>query len=82
MYCVAMRRDVHEMVGPLDEAYGIGLFEDDDYSMRVRGHGFRVACAEDAYVHHVGQVTFSSLAGRTMTTSGDAIRRTSNTSSE
>ncbi len=58
MYCVAARRDVLERVGPLDEAYGIGMFEDDDLAVRMRGAGLRVCCAEDAYVHHVGQGAF------------------------
>jgi len=62
MYCVAMRRDVFEAVGPLDESFGMGLFEDDDYSHRVRLAGFRVVCAEAAFVHHAGQAAFSRIA--------------------
>jgi GT2 family glycosyltransferase len=61
MYCVAMRRDVYERVGPLDEQFMVGMFEDDDYSHRVRLAGFRVVCAEDAFVHHIGQASFSKL---------------------
>lgn len=61
MYCVALRRDVLETVGLLDEAFGIGLFEDDDYSSRVRDAGYRVVCGESAYVHHEGQASFSQL---------------------
>jgi GT2 family glycosyltransferase len=61
MFCVAMRREVYATVGALDEAYGIGLFEDDDYAERVRAAGWRVVCARDAFVHHVGQATFRSL---------------------
>ena len=63
MYCLAMRREVFEKVGPLDAAFGIGMFEDDDYSLRVREAGLRVACAENAYVHHVGQASFAKLSG-------------------
>ena len=62
MYCVAMHRHVWEQVGPLDEAYGIGMFEDDDYAVRMRQAGLRVVCAEDAYVHHVGQGAFAKLS--------------------
>jgi GT2 family glycosyltransferase len=62
MYCVASRRAVLDDVGPLDEAYGIGMFEDDDFAVRMRGKGYRVACAEDAYVHHVGQGAFRKLS--------------------
>jgi GT2 family glycosyltransferase/glycosyltransferase involved in cell wall biosynthesis len=61
MYCVGMRRDVHERIGPLDEAFGIGMFEDDDYSHRARLAGFRVVCMEDVFVHHFGQASFSKL---------------------
>lgn len=61
MFCVALRREVFESIGPLDEAFGIGLFEDDDYSRRIQAKGLRTCCAEDAFVHHVGQAAFAPL---------------------
>jgi GT2 family glycosyltransferase len=61
MYCVAMRRDVWESIGPLDEAYGLGLFEDDDYSNRIRQAGLKVVCTRESYVHHFGQASFKKL---------------------
>jgi GT2 family glycosyltransferase/glycosyltransferase involved in cell wall biosynthesis len=64
MYCVAMRRDTWERVGPLDEQFGIGMFEDDDYARRVLAEGLRVACAADVFVHHVGQAAFKILIER------------------
>lgn len=61
MFCVAMTRATYETVGPLDEGFGVGTLEDDDYSQRVRQAGLRVVCAEDVFVHHFSQATFSQL---------------------
>ena len=61
MFCTAMRRDVFDRIGYLDEQFEMGLFEDDDYSMRIRDAGYRVVLAEDAFIHHFGEGTFGSL---------------------
>ncbi|MBI4320004.1 MAG: glycosyltransferase [Chloroflexi bacterium] len=62
MHCVAFRRSVFEQVGYIDERFEVGMFEDDDYSRRVRLAGYRVVCAEDAFVHHFGKATFKTLS--------------------
>ena len=61
MFCVAIKREVLDEVGLLDENYKVGMFEDDDYSMALKRKGYKVACAEDVFIHHYGRVSFKKL---------------------
>ena len=61
MFCVALRRETYERLGPLDEQFGIGMFEDDDYSHRIKAAGLRVVCVADVFIHHFGQAAFKQL---------------------
>lgn len=64
-FCVMLRRSLFEQVGPLDEAFGIGFFEDDDYCRRVEQAGYTVACADDVFVHHNLSASFNKLKQET-----------------
>lgn len=60
-FCVMMHRRVFDVVGPLDEEFGLGFFEDDDYCRRVENAGLKIVCAEDVFVHHHLSASFSKL---------------------
>lgn len=60
-FCVAMPRAVFEAVGPLDERFGLGMFEDDDYNRRLRAAGFQIKLARDTYIHHWQCAAFKIL---------------------
>jgi len=61
MFCVAMRRSAWTEIGPLDERFAVGMFEDDDYSRRTHDRGYAIACARDSFVHHRGRGSFATL---------------------
>lgn len=63
MFCVAMRRTVFDKVGFLDERFGIGMFEDDDYALRIKNAGYRLLCARDSFVHHWMKASFRKMPG-------------------
>jgi GT2 family glycosyltransferase len=60
-FCVMLAKEIWQKLGDLDEAFGIGTFEDDDYCLRARRTGLRVLCVEDCFVHHFGQGSFDQL---------------------
>jgi GT2 family glycosyltransferase/glycosyltransferase involved in cell wall biosynthesis len=60
-FCVVIRHLVFIDTGLLDERFGLGMFEDDDYAMRLRQKGYRVICAEDVYIHHWGGSSFLKM---------------------
>lgn len=57
-FCLLIRREVINAIGGMDERFGIGNFEDDDYCRRARLAGYRTVVAADSFVHHFGSRTF------------------------
>lgn len=62
-FAVMMPRSTFQRVGPLDEAFGLGFFEDDDYCRRVEEAGLSCAFAEDVFIHHHLSASFKQLPG-------------------
>jgi GT2 family glycosyltransferase/glycosyltransferase involved in cell wall biosynthesis len=60
-FCVAIRREVIEGIGYLDENFGVGMFEDDDFCERVKNHGYKLAIVEDCFIYHKGSISFKKL---------------------
>jgi tetratricopeptide (TPR) repeat protein len=57
-FCMLIKRSVIDKIGGLDDRFGIGNFEDDDFSLRAALAGFESWMAEDCFVHHFGSRTF------------------------
>ncbi|MBU0756008.1 MAG: glycosyltransferase [Planctomycetes bacterium] len=65
LFCAAMRRKTFEEIGSLDEAFNVGFFEDDDFCNRLRKAGYKIAIAEDVFVHHHLSASFNDLGQKT-----------------
>ena len=59
-FCVAVRRAVWQQLGGLDRIFGLGYYEDFDFSLRLRRAGWQQAIAEDVFVAHVGSASFGA----------------------
>jgi GT2 family glycosyltransferase/2-polyprenyl-3-methyl-5-hydroxy-6-metoxy-1,4-benzoquinol methylase/tetratricopeptide (TPR) repeat protein len=59
-FCLLVRRAVIDQIGLLDERFGLGCFEDDDFCRRALAAGWTAVIARDAYVHHYGGLTFKA----------------------
>ena len=60
-FCLLFRQALVQEIGLLDERFGLGTYEDDDFCRRACQAGYRAVHAEDAFVHHFGEVTFRGL---------------------
>lgn len=58
-FCMAMRRDVIDEVGPFDEGYPLFYWEDIDYALRIRKAGYDIAIVSETCYHH-GSATVRS----------------------
>jgi GT2 family glycosyltransferase len=59
-FCLCLDRRVIDEVGGFDPAYGIGNYEDDDLSLRMRGAGWGIFVCDDVFIHHYGSVSFKA----------------------
>lgn len=57
-FLVMLRRKLVEQIGGFDPLFGVGNFEDDDYSLRAMLAGYKLVVADDVFVHHYGSMSF------------------------
>jgi GT2 family glycosyltransferase len=60
-FCMLIKRGLIEKIGPFDEIYGMGNFEDTDFSRRAARAGYRVVRAVGSYVYHREGSSFRHL---------------------
>ncbi len=57
-FCMLFKRALVERIGMLDESFGTGNFEDDDFCLRAALAGYQNYIAGDVFVHHYGSRSF------------------------
>lgn len=63
-FCTLFRVSAINKVGLLDEDFGVGLGDDDEYCFRLRKAGYYFALAKGVFVFHNHRTTFNKLYGK------------------
>lgn len=79
-FSMLIRKAILDKLGGLDERMGIGTFEDDDLSLRLVANGYKLLIAKDAFIHHIGNVSFKGAGG--YATTDDSNQRVVSTTFE
>jgi GT2 family glycosyltransferase len=56
--CFVFHRGLMDKIGFLDERFSPGHYEDDDFCLRARLHGFSLLVCHDALIYHEGSASF------------------------
>ena len=59
-FCLLIKSEVCAKVGPLDESFNPGNYEDNDYCLRIMQAGYRLLLCRDTFIHHYGSRSFKA----------------------
>ncbi|WDP89413.1 MAG: glycosyltransferase family 2 protein [Desulfobacter sp.] len=62
--CVAIKKNIYTQLGGLDESFGLGYYEDTDFSLKVLKKGYKIMITEGVFIYHKAGKSFSSHAQR------------------
>jgi len=62
-FCVVFRKNVFKRIGYLDEAFGAGYGDDDDFCKRMNDENMKCAVSWGTYVFHNHRTTFTAKYG-------------------
>lgn len=60
-FCQAIRRSTLDTIGPFDDIFICGAYEDDDLSLRSIIWGYKNLIAYKCFIHHFGSITFHAV---------------------
>ncbi len=62
-FAMLIKREVIDIVKGLDEGFGLGYFEDDDLSLRIRQAGYQLIVCHNSFIYHQGSASFGNKPG-------------------
>ncbi len=75
-FCLLIRREVLDQVGLFDEThFPQGYGEENDYALRARAAGWRLALADDAFVYHAQSRSYDHRRRRELSAHADRMLR-------
>lgn len=58
--CLLIKRELLARLGGLDEIFGLGNYEDNDYCLRAHLAGYECVVARGVFIHHFGSRSFAA----------------------
>ena len=60
-FCLCVKTSVVKEIGLLDEQFGFGMWEDNDYCLRIRNAGYRMYMVTTSLIYHYGSQTIQDF---------------------
>ncbi len=59
-FVMLTNREIYTAIDGFDEIYGLGNFEDDDISLKIRRAGYALMVHDGTFIHHFGHSSFKA----------------------
>lgn len=60
-FCLCLKINIVKEIGLLDEQFGFGMWEDNDYCLRIRNAGYKLYNVRNSYIWHYGSQTIQDF---------------------
>jgi len=60
-FCTMFKKEIFKKIGLLDESFGVGFGDDDDYCKRILDGGYRLSLVQDLIIPHHHRSTFKKI---------------------
>lgn len=60
-FCLCVKTNVIKKVGLFDEQFGLGMWEDNDYSLRIKKAGYKLFIVKESFIYHFGNQTIQDF---------------------